>query len=523
MATDPSEEPGSGATLSRSDLQRSAIQGASWTMVHTIVSVPLAFGVNIVIARVLGKIDYGRLAFLSSLMEIVGGIVAMGVGIGLVQFGAKAHAAGRIAEVQRLLSKAQGFRLLIDVPVLTVLILAIVRVDPALLVIALLFGVLAPAALNGAPSCLTIENKTAAGAQNAMIVNAITQAAVLVVVLTIGTADAVWSVRLVAVGLGVALSLFWVSPVYRRAVLRPSLPRGFPQGFWAFSIPAGLAGVLGAMVVSRTEVLALTWLGQPAAAGTFALAFGVANHIFAPAQALIGPLVPAISGLRAVDEDSVRPAFIRTVRGTATVVALLVAAAVPAFAALIPLIYGSEFGDASGVFVVLALGGALLVLAGPVSAFVQARLSGWTLLLTNLAALGVDVVLMLTLIPPFGVWGAVAANLTAALVRLGLLLRVELRGLDVRWSDLGRGGLPILLGTVACLASWTTVGWLALAPGWAALAAGALGLGLLLGLLAVARSGLAPEDADAILRSFPAPLSTMLAPLMRALTHARAQ
>lgn len=519
MAGDRAEDPG--PTLNRGELQRRAILGASWTMVHTVISVPLAFGVNIVIARVLGKVDYGRLAFLSSLMEIAGGIVAMGVGIGLVQFGAKAHAAGRTAEVQRLLSKAQGFRLLIDVPILTVMILAIVHLDPLLMAIALLFGVLAPAALNGAPSCLTIENKTAAGAQNAMIVNAITQAAVLAVVLTIGTADAVWSVRLMAVGLGVALSLFWVSPAYRRAVLRPALPRGFPPGFWAFSLPAGLAGVIGAMVVSRTEVLALTWLGQPAAAGTFALAFGVANHIFAPAQALIGPLIPAVSGLRAVDEDSVRPAFVRTVRGTATVVALVVAAGVPSFAALIPLIYGDEFGDASGVFVALALGGALMVLSGPVSAFVQARLSGWTLLLTNLAALAVDVVLMLALIPPFGVWGAVIANLTAALARLGLLLRAELRGLALRWADMLRGSLPIFLGAGACLASWSVAGQSALAPGWTALLAGGLGLLMLLGMLAVARSGLSRDDADAILHAFPARLSLIAAPLIRMLTWVR--
>jgi len=490
-------------------------------MVHTLVSVPLAFGVNIVIARVLGKVDYGRLAFLSTLMEVVGGIVAMGVGIGLVQFGARAHAAGRTAEVQNLLSKAQGFRLLVDVPVLTIVILAVVQLDPALLVVALVFGVLAPAALNGAPSCLAIENKTAAGAQNAMIVNLVTQAAVLAVVLTIGTADAVWSVRLMAVGLGVALSLFWVAPAYRRAVLRPALPRHFPKGFWAFSIPAGLAGVLGAMVVSRTEVLALTWLNQPAAAGTFALAFGVANHIFAPAQALIGPLVPAISGLRAVDEGSVRPAFLRTIRGTATIVALVVAAAVPAFAALIPFIYGDEFSDASGVFVVLALGGALLVLAGPVSAFVQARLSGWTLLLTNLAALAVDIVLMVALIPPFGVWGAVAANLTAALARLGLLLRVELRGLSVTWADLFRGTLPTSLGAAACLASWTTMSLSAIPAGWSALLAAAVGLLLLLGLLALTRSGLSRADADAILRAFPTRLSGVAAPLVRTLTHVR--
>ena len=66
---------------------------------HTAISMPLAFVVNIVLARVLGVEDYGRLAYLTSILAIVNSIIAMGVGTGVVQFGSKAHAAGRLLKL----------------------------------------------------------------------------------------------------------------------------------------------------------------------------------------------------------------------------------------------------------------------------------------------------------------------------------------------------------------------------------------------------------------------------------------
>ena len=520
----PEDQTGAGP-LNRSKLQSLAVAGASWTMIHTLVSVPLAFLVNIAVTRLLGVVDYGRLAYLSTIMDVVGGLISLGVGVGLLQFGAKAHAAGRRDEVRSLLSKTQGFRLLIDVPILTLVVLAITQTSPLLLAIAIVFGVVAPAALSGAPTCLGIENKTAAAAQNAMIVNVLTQIAVLAAAFWIGTSDAVWAARLALGGVAVATALFWIAPDYRRSVLRPNWPRHFPTGFWGFAIPAGLAGVVGNLVVSRTEVLALEGMNQQAAAGLFALAFGLAGHIFAPAQALIGPLVPAVAGLREVEPDAVAPAFERTVRASATVVALMLAAAVPLFAVLVPLIYGEAFRPSAPVFVALAVGNAVLVLAGPVQAFVQARLSGWPLLWTNLIALGVDVLLMLALIPVLGIWGAVVANLTAALIRLVLLLRGELRGLELGWAVLLRNASPLALGIASCIAAWLLGSSLSAQAGLnsvvAAVAAGLLGAALLVGLVRLTGSGLTRADADAIVRGLPAALARPGRLALRAVTRAK--
>lgn len=486
----------------RQALQARAIKGVSWTMIHTMVSVPVAFVVNVLIARILGVVDYGRLAYLSSIMDIASGVAASAISMGLIQFGSKAHARGDTDQVVGLLSRSQGFRLLFEFPLIAAVVIATVRIDPALLLAAVVFGVLVPSALSGATTCLLIENKSAAAAQNAMIANLITQAAVLIAALGVGTADAVWSARLAVAAATAALALLWILPSYRTAVLRPRLPHGFPTGFWPFAIPAGAASVLASFVVSRTEVLGLTWMNQEHAAGLFALAFGLAAHLFSPAQALIGPLIPAISSLAEVSPESIRPAFERTVRGAAVIVGFLIGGALPAFTLLVPLIYGSEYQSAMPVLLALGVGSGLMVLSGPIQAFLQARLKGWRLLRINATALLVDVAGMIILIPAFGVWGAVAANLGAALTRMALLLLAELPLLPISWGRFWGLALPTWLGVASGGLSYCA-GGLMTHPLVGAVVAGPLGCAFLIAGMWVFRSGLTAADRSAVTHSIP--------------------
>lgn len=490
-------------------------------MIHTLVSVPLAFVVNIVVARAIGVVDYGHLAFLSTVMDVMAGVISLGVGAGLIQFASKAHAAGRTGEVQQLLSKSQGFRLLIDLPIMSLVVLGLAHTQPWILAVAIIFGVVAPAALSGAPACLSIENKTAAGAKNAMVINLLTQVAVLLAVFTVGQADAIWAARIAMSGAAAALAMLWISPAYRRAVLRPRLPQDFPPGFWAFALPTGAASVLGTLVVSRTEVVALTWLGQPAAAGIFALAFGLAVHLFSPAQALIGPLIPAISGLAEVDPEAIEPAFRRTMRGTSTIVAVMIAGAVPLFAGLLIPLYGAQYAEAVPIFVALGIGAGLLVMGGPMMAFVQARLNGRAVLRANVVALALDIVLVLALIPPFGAWGAAIANIAAALTRMLLLAAPELTALGLRWTEFGRLVLPALLGAAACIGASAVAHLASPHPAVQSALGATLGAACLTASLVLLRSGLSQEDAAAIRRAYPAQLDRLAGPLLKLITHAR--
>src|SRR4051794_9341503 len=186
-------EPGSESQpLDRGRLQHLASRGATWTLIHTLISVPIAFVGNLAIARMLGVADYGRLAYLTLLMSVASGVVEVGLGSALIQFGSRAHAAGRRSEVRSLLSASQGFRLLVVAPALTVVVVATARVGPWLLLIAVVFGVWMPAALDGALFCTIIEGRSAAGAKIAMGTNIVVQVATVGAAAIAPNPDVVW-------------------------------------------------------------------------------------------------------------------------------------------------------------------------------------------------------------------------------------------------------------------------------------------------------------------------------------------
>lgn len=503
--TEPTDPPS--ATLDSAQLQDRAVRGVAWTMLHTVISVPTAFAVNLLLARTLAPEGYGRLAFLTALITIVGSIIALGLSSAMIQFGARAHAAGRAAEVRQILSSAQGFRLLVVAPLLTALVLWQIDVSTGLLVLAIIFGVWVPAALDGAPIALFIENKSAAGAKIALVSNLVVQVGVVAAVLWIGTADAVWAARIVLAAVGIGLALLAIAPAYRRAVLTPRLPRHFPPGFWRFALPTGLAALVGELALSRSEVVFLTWLSTPEEVGLFALAFGVSAHIFAPAHALTGPLIPAISGLQEIGADRVAEAFSRTLRTTSVVIALLTTAALPALTALVPLLYGEEYRRSAPALLVLGLVGGALVAAGPVTAFVLARLSARRLLAANLWALAADIALAVLLIPSMGLWGAVIANGCAVLVQVSILLEGERRALGLGVVAVIRMLAPVLIAAAACVLAWLVTlltSWPALP---AAVASALIALALLSIGMRVTGAGIDDGDRDAILRNLPARLA----------------
>ena len=196
------------------------MRGATWTLIHVVVSLPVAFVANLLVARQLGVESYGRLAFLMTFMEVAGGIVSMGLGIGLIQFGSRAHAGGRPDEVRRLLSASQGFRLLVVAPLLSVGVWLVADVSPGLLLAAVLVGIGLPAALDGALFCITIEGRSDLGAKVAMITNVLTQVVVVATAYLVGTSDAVWLARLSVTGLTMLLYVAVASPGRSRFVAR---------------------------------------------------------------------------------------------------------------------------------------------------------------------------------------------------------------------------------------------------------------------------------------------------------------
>lgn len=490
--------------LSRRQLQERAASGALWTLMHTALAVPIAFGVNVLLARVLGVADYGRLALLTTVIGIASTVVSSGVGSALTQFGSKAHAAGRFSEVRGLLSGNQGFRLFCSAPFLTLIVILVVDLSPPLMAVALIFGVWVPAFAAGAPASLTLENRTASAARLAILTNILIQATVVAVLLVAPSAETVWAARIVFLGLSALMALPLMRPDYRRASLVPTSPFRLPREFWRFALPVGAAGVVSTLALSRSETVLLEWLSTPTALGLYAMAFGLAGHIFAPAQALVNPLIPAISGLREVDVTAIGRAYTRTLRICGTICGFLLAAGAPALALLVPLIYGEAFSDADALVLSLAIVAGLTLVTYPMEAFVTARLKGASILRVNVLSLILGVLVALVLIPTVGVWGAVAAKLVIALTRLGtfLVLEGESFGVSTRESLLSLSGF--FLAIVSSCASYSSAMlWFSDQRLTAALFAFTIGAGVYFFILWALRTGLSEGDRELLVSRFP--------------------
>ena len=195
-------------------------------------------------------------------------------------------------------------------------------------------------------------------------------------------------------------------------------------------------------------------------------------------------------------------AFGRALRGSSTVVALLSGIALPVLAVLTPTLYGSSYIGVEPVVLAIGVANGFLVVGAPVSAFVMARLSASRVLTASVIALAVDVVLALGLIPLWGVWGAVVANVGAATTQMLILLVSELTALHLSWAAVGRDTVPVFIGAVVALLAWYASTFVP-SVWWAAAVAAVIGVVGVVGLLRVGRSGLTAGDLGAVVRVLP--------------------
>jgi O-antigen/teichoic acid export membrane protein len=416
-----------GPGASAAHLQARAVRGSWWTLLNVALSLPLGFVANLVVARALGVVDFGQLAVLALVITVVGAVADLGVGDTTVQFASEAEARGHPRDAGRLIGTALGFRLLVVIPCLVVAVLVVLRGEPGWLVAVALVGAVLPSLLGGATQSFTVQSRLDTAARFALATTVLSQLVSMVTAVVVGTAASVWAAR---AGAGAVVAPTWLvalDPRRRREVLRPRAPWAVPTGWWPFALRTWAAGLLGLVVLSRSEVLVLQWLSTPAQVGLFALAAGVATQVAAPAAALIGPLVPAAAGMVAVAPDRVRDTFDRVVRVAGVGTGALVATAAPLLAPLVGLLYGAEYQAAAPILVVMIAAVALGMLALPATAFVRARKRTRQLLAWTAVAAAVDVVLVLGLARPLGAWGAALAFLGTGLVLAAGLLSDELR------------------------------------------------------------------------------------------------
>ncbi len=266
---------------------------------------------------------------------------------------------------------------------------------------------------------------------------------------------------------------------------------------------------MSTLVFSRSEVVILEALGEHQALAVFALAFGLAQRITTPVDALLGPLIPALSALAVTHPDRLRAGFARALRFSMTGAALLGAVAVVGTVLAAPILFGPEYGGTGAAFAALAGVSLLQSVAQPYIAVAHAlgRLAG--LVRANLWALGVDLAVAIALIPWLGLWGAVAANAAGGLLALGLSVRAlpEMRGAYPSGVPAGRLAAVTAVSMAVAYAGGTLCG--ELDPVAGALAAFALGSCCFAFLTRLTGGILLDSDAQVLLEVLPGPVARL--------------
>ena len=511
--------PESTTLLSAGELQRRAVAGSTWTALHLVVSLPVAFVANAIVARSLGVSSYGHLAFLTAVLGMSFVLANFGFGMALVQAGSRAEAGGRTTEAESLLRRSLGFHVLVELPILVVVALALTREDPWWEVAAVGAAVILTCVLSGAALSVTIENRTAAAAKLAIVLSLALAAVAIAVAIGTESASAVWAARTLSSGLALGATLLLLGRRRRRVVLQPRLPRSLGKPFWRYALASWASGMVGLLVFSRSEIFLLQVLDQPQALGLFALAFGLSQQITAPVDAMLHPLTPAVAGVLSEWPERAAQAFERSTRVSALLSGGVAAVVLPTLVFAVPLIYGDAFDSAAWLFVPLALASAFQSVNNPVLAFVNARQRGGVILKASTVALVVNVGVAVSLIPPFGAWGAVVANVTAQLVVLVWLAATEPLAASLGLSGMLRLYRSFLLGVAvggAALGAGAALNGVSAAL--ATVTASAVGAALFIFLVRLSRTGLTIEDRDALINAVAVRLRPHLDRLLRPIT-----
>ncbi len=431
------------AAMSKQEIRAAATRGGLWTATNVAVSVPIAVTANTVIARALGVVDYGRLAIITAILGIASGVTEFGVSDGAIQWGSKLHARGNGEAARALLQKTTGFRILVQVPIMLGLIGLLAHDEPPLVIWALASGVVTSAVFGAASHSYAVEHRSADGAKIAMLGNAFAQLATAVVAVLTHRPMAAWAARNAAWAVTAPLNLLSVPRKQRLRLITPRIPRNMPRGLWRYALLTAATGLLGTLVFSRSEVFILGAFHRSAAAGAFALAFGLAQQITAPVDALATPLAPAVSALLDAHPNQAGAALLRTLRLMSLLSAVFLVATVPLVYLAIPLLYGRGFSLAAIAFVPLAITSFAQSVMNPVFAFTRARQRTDIVLRITVLALLVDCFVAGAGIPLVPLWGAVAANMAGFVAVLLGGLSTECRALGVSGKKCLSAFLPL--------------------------------------------------------------------------------
>jgi O-antigen/teichoic acid export membrane protein len=435
--------------VGRGGMAGDMIRGSLWTLVTAVTGVPVAFAVNLVVARALGPSGYGRIATYAAVVGVATIVLNLGISQATVQWIAEMQLGDFGPKRLNLIRNCVGYHALLEGPAAAAVVFFMLRDSRPWVWIGAGLAMLATCAIGTSSVILTASARNSSAAKIALAANLALQATTIVVALATRSANATYGAMVIAGVLGPAMGYFLLRSDDRRAFFHPLVLKRLPAGFVRYGFSACGAALVGTLVFGRSEIFVLQWHGLSFAAGIFALATGLSGQITIPMDSVMGPLLPTATRLLAAAPARATETASRSLRVTSVLASFTMATAIPTVYIAIPLLFGRRFELARSPFLLLGLVSCLQSVTVPLSMLVYATRKASSVLRINLICVAVDAGLAVGLVPVLGLWGAVIANSAAQVLSLGLLIIVAVREVGIDAKAVYFACRPLILGLAA--------------------------------------------------------------------------
>ena len=477
-ATDPTD--------GRTELTALA-RGGALNVVGTVMNAVLGFGLGLLIARVVGAHETGIFFEAVALFMIATVVTQLGADVGVVRAIPRYRALGRDEDARRCLpvallpvavaSTALAVFAFVKAPEISSLVVRGTG-DDALVPY---LQVMAPCLPFAAVSKVLLSSTRGFGTMVPFVsIEYLAKPALRMVMTAVALLADLGSVG-IALGwciptvLGFVAALAWLGFLVRRTTAQSSGDRTPEKSvaelvgdFWRFTSFRGAAAVFD-VSVSWVDVLLVGALGSPKLAGIYAVASRFVTVGSFALQAMFLVVGPQISGVLARGEHARARLIYQASTAWLIVLSFPIYLTMAVFAPVLLGAFGPEFKSGSTALVILAL--AMLVNMGTGTVSVLLLMGGkstWNLGNT-VAALIVNVLLNVLLIPPLGLTGAAVAwaasifvqNLTP-LLQIWLLMRLQPAGpgypVAVGAAGLCFGAIGLAAIAAFGVSLWTMIG-----------------------------------------------------------------
>jgi O-antigen/teichoic acid export membrane protein len=460
---DAADNGGSASDSIRSDLTRLA-RGGLTVMAGGLCSLLFGFAFTVVVTRGL-QVERAGVLFEATALAIIAGTIAQGgADSGLMRWISRARALGHDADIRRSLPIALAPVLALGTILATALFVFAAPISHALFhgphasAAPTYIRILAPFVPFAAASAVALAGTRGFGSMIPFVaIGSIGKPALR---LALGVAFVLIGVR------GAPFALAWALPIgvgcvaavvaLRWALERTESQTALGSGrkraeiateFWKFAAPRGMASLFQVGVL-WFDVLLIGALASSREAGVYTAA---ARYLMLGAfvlQAVIFASGPELSAFLARGERVRAAALYRTATWWVTALSWPAYITAAVFAPVLVSVFGPGFSGGANALTVLALAMLLSMATGPVTlVLLMGGKSSWNMANAG-AALAVNVVLNIVLIPPFGITGAAVA--WAATIAVGNLVPLVQIWLYLGLHPLGRSFLVVSVGAAAC-------------------------------------------------------------------------